>query len=319
MIDVIIPVYNVEKYIERCVKSLLNQSYSDYRIILIDDDSSDSSGEICDRLAKENEKVISYHLENKGVAVARNFGIQKSTAEIVTFVDSDDFVHRDYLKRLLNAMEKAEADMIISGLTDVWDNSVINEPADDEVVEVPELGEVIRRVFAQETIDVSPCAKLYKRSLFENIRYPEGEIYEDMKVIIKLLEAADKVAVTSYSGYYYYQREGSIMHGEMSNDRITLMETMEKYMVYVAENYPQANDAVKTRYIRCGFHVLNRALFDNDYKDYAMSLKKKLCDNGIYIWCSGNFRKHEKFAVLLLRMNTCIYKKMLGRYRKGLK
>lgn len=319
MIDVIIPVYNVEKYIERCVKSLLNQSYSDYRIILIDDDSSDSSGEICDRLAKENEKVISYHLENEGVAVARNFGIEKSTAEIVTFVDSDDFVHRDYLKRLLNAMEKAEADMIISGLTDVWDNSVINEPADDEVVEVPELGEVIRRVFAQETIDVSPCAKLYKRSLFENIRYPEGEIYEDMKVIIKLLEAADKVAVTSYSGYYYYQREGSIMHGEMSDDRITLMETMEKYMVYVSENYPQANDAVKTRYIRCGFHVLNRALFDNDYKDYAMSLKKILCANSIYIWCSGNFRKHEKLAVLLLGMNIGIYKKMLGRYRKGLK
>lgn len=319
MIDVVIPVYNVEKYIDRCMESVINQTYKDLEVILVDDGSTDRSGAICDEYARRYENVTAYHKANGGLSSARNYGIEKSTAEIVTFVDSDDFVHRDYLKRLLIAMEKAEADMIISGLTDVWDNSVINEPVDDEVVEVPELGEVIRRVFAQENIDVSSCAKLYKRSLFENIRYPEGEIYEDMKVIIKLLEAADKVAVTSYSGYYYYQREGSIMRGEMSKDRITLMETMEKYMVYVAENYPQANDAVKTRYIRCGFHVLNRALFDNDYKDYAMSLKKRLCANSIYIWCSGNFRKHEKLAVLLLGINIGIYKKMLGRYRKGLK
>lgn len=319
MIDVIIPVYNVEKYIDRCMESVINQTYKDLKVILVDDGSTDRSGAICDEYARRYKNVTAYHKANGGLSSARNYGIEKSTAEIVTFVDSDDFVHRDYLKRLLIAMEKAEADMIISGLTDVWDNSVINEPVDDEVVEVPELGEVIRRVFAQENIDVSSCAKLYKRSLFENIRYPEGEIYEDMKVIIKLLEAADKVAVTSYSGYYYYQREGSIMRGEMSNDRITLMETMEKYMVYVAENYPQANDAVKTRYIRCGFHVLNRALFDNDYKDYAMNLKKRLCANSIYIWCSGNFRKHEKLAVLLIGINIGIYKKMLGRYRKGLK
>lgn len=319
MIDVVIPVYNVEKYIDRCMESVINQTYKDLKVILVDDGSTDRSGAICDEYARRYKNVTAYHKANGGLSSARNYGIEKSTAEIVTFVDSDDFVHRDYLKRLLIAMEKAGADMIISGLTDVWDNSVINEPVDDEVVEVPELGEVIRRVFAQENIDVSSCAKLYKRSLFENIRYPEGEIYEDMKVIIKLLEAADKVAVTSYSGYYYYQREGSIMRGEMSNDRITLMETMEKYMVYVAENYPQANDAVRTRYIRCGFHVLNRALFDNDYKDYAMSLKKMLCANSIYIWCSGNFRKHEKLAVLLLGMNIGIYKNMLGRYRKGLK
>lgn len=319
MIDVIIPVYNVENYIERCVNSLLNQTYSDYRILLIDDDSTDNSGKICDELADKNEKVIYYHIENKGIAAARNFGIQISTADIVTFVDSDDFVDTKYLERLLNAMERAGADLLISGLTDVWDLTPIKEPDEKELIETPERGEVIRRIFAQEVIDVSPCAKLYNRKLFDNIQYPEGEIYEDMKIIIKLLEAADKIAITSYSGYYYYQRSGSIMHSDMSRDRVTLMETMERYVRYVGDKYPEAAEAVKIRYIRCGFHVMNRAMFASEYEDYAMDLRKILCNNRGYILKSGNFKRHEKIAVIILGINTKLYKMMLGNYRKGLK
>lgn len=319
MIDVIIPVYNVENYIERCVNSLLNQTYMDYRILLIDDDSTDNSGKICNELAERNEKVIFYSIENKGIAAARNFGLQISTADIITFVDSDDFVDAKYLERLLKAMEKADADLLISGLTDVWDSTQIKVPDENEIIETPKRGEVIRRIFAQEVIDVSPCAKLYKRKLFDNIKYPEGEIYEDMKVIIKLLEAADKIAVTSYSGYYYYQRSGSIMHSEMSRDRVTLMETMEKYVGYVKERYPEAADAVKMRYIRCGFHVMNRAMFASEYKEYAMKLRETLCNNRGYILKSGNFKSHEKIAVILLGINVNLYKMMLGSYRKGLK
>ena len=134
MIDVIIPVYNVENYIERCVNSLLNQTYMDYRILLIDDDSTDNSGKICNELAEKNEKVIFYSIENKGIAEARNFGLQISTADIITFVDSDDFVDTKYLERLLKAMEKADADLLISGLTDVWDSTTIKVPGENEII-----------------------------------------------------------------------------------------------------------------------------------------------------------------------------------------
>lgn len=109
------------------------------------------------------------------------------------------------------------------------------------------------------------------------------------------------------------------MHSEMSRDRVTLMETMERYVEYVKERYPEAVDAVKTRYIRCGFHVMNRAMFASEYREYAMNLRETLCNNRGYILKSGNFKRHEKIAVILLGINVNLYKMMLGNYRKGLK
>lgn len=214
-VSIIVPVYNVELYLKRCLDSILNQSYKNLEIILVDDGSTDGCPQICDGFAQKDIRVKVLHKVNGGLSSARNAGLDIASGEFVTFVDSDDLIHPNFVERLVEAVKQTGMKMSVCLFNHFSDEEPLffdekkTNPlclsVDDSISFYCELTP------AKSTAFISSCTKLYKKDLFKNIRFPEGKIYEDGLVSYKLIDAADGVAYIAETLYGYYMRSNSIM------------------------------------------------------------------------------------------------------------
>ena len=232
-ISVIVPVYNAEAYICRCVDSILGQSFSDFELILIDDGSPDNCGVICDDYAKKDSRIRVIHQENGGLSAARNAGIdwafKNSDSQWLTFIDSDDWIHPDYLSHLYFSAMEAKLPLSVCGFIRTTGDEPVIQPA-QLVPETwsPEVFFVDHNVNA-----IIACGKLYKKALFENIRYPVGKLHEDEFTTYKLLFATKKIAVIFAPLYYYFQgNENSIMRSSYSPRRIDYLYAIEEKLEF---------------------------------------------------------------------------------------
>lgn len=227
MISMIIPVYNVEKYLERCLESVFAQTYSDYEVVLVDDGSSDHSGELCDALAKRDARVRVIHKDNGGLSSARNTGLEAADGEYITFVDSDDVIHPYYLEKLWQACEETDADIAMGRLTRFKEKEALFKEPNSEGTLVVKTGvETLYSYFDKknEVADfVSACCKLYKRKLFDEIRFPERRLFEDEFTTYRLYYKAQKVSISSDILYYYYVNDSGITRN------LTLMKRCDEY------------------------------------------------------------------------------------------
>lgn len=225
-ISVIIPVYKVEKYLNRCVDSVLNQDFEDFELILVDDGSPDNSGKICDEYAKMDSRVKVIHKENGGLSDARNAGIEIARGDYLNFIDSDDWVELDYLSILYNNAKKYDADISVVNLHKEYDNR--REKSENVKTGLFESNDIMSMLYDKEMsiyLNVA-CAKLYRRKLFLTHRYPVGKLHEDGFTTYKLFQEANKIYLSDADLYFYYQREGSIMNNSFSTNRI------DEYFVY---------------------------------------------------------------------------------------
>lgn len=211
-VSVIIPVYNVEKYLKKCVESVLTQTYKDIEIILVDDGSTDKSGDICDELAKTDGRIRVIHQKNKGLGGARNTGIDNCNTEYLLFLDSDDYIHPQLIERCLCTAKESNCDMVLFDSVSVDENGRLGVKNGAQVTENIILPEKELRIISK-----NPTAwdKLYKTSLFKDngIYFPDRVWYEDLRTIIKLILFAERVVkLKSEPLYYYLQRSDSIMH-----------------------------------------------------------------------------------------------------------
>lgn len=212
-ISIIVPVYNVFPYLRKCVKSLTDQTYKRIEIILVDDGSADGSGELCDRLAKEDERIRVIHQKNAGLSEARNTGIEFAEGDYLCFVDSDDWVAQSYCERLYRALKKGNAGIALCDFVRVADESaVMGEKGETSFFSASEitgwLADWRSEKYARAVVAWN---KLYARDCFRNVRYPSGKLHEDEFVIHLLLDTQKNVAVVSEALYYYRQRADSIM------------------------------------------------------------------------------------------------------------
>ena len=226
-ISVIVPVYNVEKYLSRCIDSILNQTFTNFELILVDDGSPDSCGVICEEYAKQDNRVKVIHKENGGLSSARNVGIDNALGDYLTFIDSDDWVETNYLEVLYMNLIDNDADI-----------SAVNYHKEYDDYRLPCLNVVSGLLSGEECLKYLydsnmsiyvniACAKLYKKNLFENIRYPSGKTHEDGFTTYKLYTRATRVYFANNDLYAYYQRNGSIMNRNFSLKRI------DEYFVYL--------------------------------------------------------------------------------------
>ncbi|MBQ1373191.1 glycosyltransferase family 2 protein [Candidatus Saccharibacteria bacterium] len=203
IISVIIPVYNVEKYVGKCLDSVVRQKYENLDIVIIDDGATDGSGAICDEFAKKDKRVRVFHKENGGLSDARDFGIKKAKGEIIAFVDSDDFISEDYVSAMYDEMVKKNADVVVCGYN-------MMKPKREAIS-----GEeaTVKLLTEQENVDMVAWNKLYKKSLFidNNIWFPKAKKYEDTLTTYKILSKAEKVAYLDEALYCYTERGDSIM------------------------------------------------------------------------------------------------------------
>lgn len=215
LVSVIVPVYNVERFLPQCIKSIINQRYRNLEIILIDDGSTDSSGEICDFYETKDKRVRSFHKKNGGLSDARNYGIRKSTGTFLAFVDSDDFVHHSYIEKMMQIMGKALCDIVQCSYERVYEDGrraccpLYSLITDGEKIQY----KLYDKKYMPEPFDVA-WNKLYRRQLFYNIAYPVGRLHEDMATTYKILYQANKIAVIPDILYYYRIRKGSITQAE---------------------------------------------------------------------------------------------------------
>lgn len=211
-ISVIVPIYNVEEYLPRCVESLLSQTYKNFELILVDDGSPDRCPELCDIYEKKYECIRTLHKVNGGLSDARNAGIEIARGEYVTFVDSDDYVDPLYLELLIKGIRKG-ADMAVCGFLNVYDSdetiSRINKM--QIPIEIIDAEQGLVEVLYQDFHDVSACGILLPVVLAQKYPFPKGRLFEDLYTTYKFYLDTKKVAFIRTSLYYYFQRKGSIM------------------------------------------------------------------------------------------------------------
>lgn len=214
LVSVIMPVYNVEKYVEKCLESVCGQSYEKIEIIVVDDGSTDESGALCDGWAKKDSRVKVYHKKNGGLSSARNYGIKRAKGEYICLVDSDDYVKKEFVKEMVDVAVRESADVVVCGYND--------EIPKEEILTGKEA--TIRLLTQQENMEIIAWNKMYKRGLFDGICYPEGENYEDCLTTYKLLSRAGRVAYLAKSLYRYAERTGSITKSDKKEEKLLVRE-----------------------------------------------------------------------------------------------
>ncbi|WP_051638469.1 glycosyltransferase family 2 protein [Butyrivibrio sp. NC2002] len=248
LITVIVPVYNVEKYVKKCVDSILDQDYFNLEIMLIDDGSTDHSGAICDELSKVDPRIIVIHKENGGLSDARNTAIDAMHGDYVTYIDSDDYIEKNYISYLYYLIEKYNVELSICNFKYVNEKGILlNKVIDDGKERVLNQKDAVSLLLEGNEINTSASMKLYRASLFDNIRYPLGKLYEDISVTYKILLNTQKVAYGERSLYVYLCRNGSITKRSFSEKRMDAIYNMQEMCNDIASVFPELKKKCESR------------------------------------------------------------------------
>lgn len=239
LVSVIVPVYKVEKYLSICIESILNQTFKDFELILVDDGSPDNCGKICDFYALKDSRIRTFHKENGGLSDARNFGIDVACGEYVTFIDSDDFVDSKYLEILYSICLKESADISVCSLARCDEDSTKIPELANNVEVVEKFTEDKMNVFiSTQKIHTSACAKLFDKKLFNGVRFPKGKYYEDVFTTYLLVHKANKIVKTTFNGYGYRCNPTSIINEKYSPRKMDAIEGTLQRANFIAEHYP---------------------------------------------------------------------------------
>lgn len=234
LISVIVPVYNVEKYMSKCVESIQRQTYQNIEIILVDDGSPDHCPEICDQFAKEDSRIKVIHKKNGGLSDARNAGIEVANGEYLAFVDSDDYISREMIEKMYCRIIRDQSDMAICNIDFVDENgNLLNSntiQVDNMTVEEPRFWRELYGV--NYTYCIVAWNKLYAKKLFKDVRYDVGKLHEDEFIIHKLVSKCEKISFLSEKLYCYLQREQSITNSEYTVKRMDVAEAVIHRSLY---------------------------------------------------------------------------------------
>ena len=233
MISVIIPVYNVENYLEECLNSVQTQTYTNIEIILVNDGSTDNSKHICERYCQEDSRFHLLNQKNKGQSVARNTGVAASSGEFIVFVDSDDVIKANYLEELMKYMT-ADVDIVESKFTVSKKDFLVENSKETKILFEGNSQEAVK-IFPNHVLSVNPVTKLYRREIVESVPYLEGLIFEDIYSGIGMLKYIRKIVKIDYVGYYYRQHQSSTMHQTFTEKNLDVFVVCDKLIALYAD------------------------------------------------------------------------------------
>lgn len=270
LISIVIPVYNVEKYIKKCLKSVLCQTYKNLEIIIVDDESPDLCPRICDEYAKKDRRIKVIHKKNGGLSDARNIGILNATGKYITFIDGDDWVKNDFIESLYNNLVNKCCDISCCGIMLYYEKKDKYQiKGKKNIKKIYTKNEAQKYLNVLGYFDVSVCNKLFKKELFDNIKFPVGKTCEDYRIMFKILDKIDKLYYDSEPKYFYRQRiSGSIT--KTDNIRMDGIEAaISAYNFYsTKENYYEVIPYVCQSIIIQCIGEFNKMIKTNDYKRY---------------------------------------------------
>lgn len=310
-ISVIVPVYKVESYIYRCVESILEQTFVDFELLLIDDGSPDNCGKICDEFAERDKRVKSFHKMNGGLSDARNYGFQHAEGEYVIFIDSDDYIEKDMLEYLYNNINRYQADMATCGAYDVFENKVERKQEVEEFVCSGEeaFGYILKGIYVRGEI----WNKLIKSSLIRTLQFPKGKLYEDIFFTANMMKGIKCVCIGTKPKYYYVHRSDSITGQPYRPQLQDIIEAYEMNYEIVEESFPNLLEIAECLKIWSRFIVLDKILLEDNYKQYQeyKLFRKYLCKSLRTVWKNKYFHPYRKISLLILSFSVSLYRRLV--------
>ena len=268
MISVIVPVYNVEEYLEECLESIKRQTYTDIEVILVNDGSIDRSKEICERYCEKDSRFKLVSQENKGQSVARNLGMAESKGEFISFVDSDDVLKEDMLEQLIKQMTSEDVDIVECWYTNEKQELELSTPKNVKIIFQGNSKEALVSLCRDNIVRLNPVAKLYRREVIINFPFSEGVIYEDVFAGIGILKHIRKMVKINYIGYYYRVRQGSTMNREFNIKNLDLFTICDKLeQLYQGDTFALAYIHRRLFHLVL-MHIVDYHIFEgNPYKE----------------------------------------------------
>ena len=303
-ISIIVPVYNVEAYLERCVESILKQTYTNFELLLINDGSTDQSGALCDQLASKNENIKVFHIKNAGVSNARNIGIQHSRGEWITFIDSDDFITPDYLETLISVVDSDESiGFSIARLHHIKNGQITELPDFSGKEEKWSTEQTMRELLTTTRTSFFPVAKLFKREIVSSFTFnTDYHLAEDALFLTEVLLKTRCTSVFVDKPIYYYDhRQGSATTSV--NDHV--FDTIEVYKIIISEVNRECWSYIT---------VYDKIIFtdSSQYPTEKIKLRKWIIKHLSEILKDPYFTNFRKIAVLSLLVSPWIYRQIVG-------
>ena len=302
LISVIVPVYKVEKYLDRCIGSVIAQTYKNLEIIMIDDESPDNCPEMCDEYARRDTRIKVIHKKNGGLSDARNIGLAVATGEYIAFVDSDDWIESDFIEILYNNAEKEHADISIIGYTLVWDDGRTRRFSQDDEYYTFDTDNAIRELLNQRKFQCMVCQKMYKNYIFDSVKFPIGKVYEDVAVGLPTFLRAKKIVVSGKSKYNYYQRNDSIVNSKFDKRKLYFLECCQFIIAYSDSHNKKYDIEAHSFYLRALMMLILPIYQENKEadKDIYQYLEQEIRTHKHYIWKNPNMELKKKVVLSLI-------------------
>lgn len=316
LVSVIVPVYNVSRYLDECLESITRQTYTDVEIILIDDGSTDTSGAICDSYSERDNRIKVIHQKNSGLSAARNIGIEISKGDYLTFVDSDDYLSYTFIEKAIELCLKFDAQISVMKMSYF---SGKNRKSDNEpfisYIQTYNAEQAISESLYQKKYSCCAPGKMYRRDVLEGISFPRGKLSEDLAVCHLIFNNASKVVYSNETGYYYRQRPKSIMH-TFNKNRLDAIKWTGEIEEFCETHYPNLYPAALCRSFNVSLHLvldlLNDDRIDIDTYNFLWNDIKRTRKSVI---CNFDSRFREKCAALLTYFGSNFLQKV---WRSGL-
>ena len=303
LISVVVPIYNVENYLKKCIESIINQTYDYIEIILVDDGSTDKSGEICDEYEKIDTRIQVIHKENGGLSDARNSGLRIARGEYIAFIDSDDFIEKNFIEVLYKLCKENNAEIAQCefGKVGYEKFNIVQEKKDTEIL-IKTGKQMIYDIYnGKHMIYTVAWNKLYKRSLFKGIEYPKGKINEDEATTYKLFYKATKVVITNQKLYNDVYRKNSIMNRKYNIKRLDGLWAFERRMEFFKEK--NEKELLKLTQVAYAYELMRSYGNVREYIENSNEIQKDL------------LKKHKKIAIKLLKEDVGIKQKLIFIYQ----
>lgn len=284
LVSIIVPVYNIENYAENCIKSLVNQTYQDIEIILVDDGSTDNSGKICDDFAQQHELIKVVHKENGGLSSARNAGLDVASGDYIMFIDGDDYIAENAVEILLKHIANNDADMVQFDYEETFvPYKSTKSSATDTKELVTDLKQMFEKLYLIGGPAASSCTKLYKKELFNTLRFKEGIIHEDEFLITELLPQVKSILYIPDKLYFYVMRTGSIVKSGFSKKRLDSLMVSENRIDKLEKlGFSELKEKEKNRWFTTAVNLWCDTTAVKDYEN------RKIIYDKIYMFIKNN-------------------------------
>ena len=312
-ISIVVPIYNVENYLEECIDSLISQTYSNLEILLIDDGSTDNSGKIADDYMKKDERIKVFHKKNGGLSDARNYGIIRAKGKYICFIDSDDYVNKHFVSKLYQLITKENSIVSVIGYQKFTNESEITDYAQEEKnITVFTKEDGLNQLFKTDGFGNYAWNKLYLKELFDDVKYPINKKMEDLGTTYKILMKCDKIPYQPSQYYYYYQREGSILH---TFDKKLYLDKLEQAL----ERHSDIKIAFPNN-IDNDIYIVNVILECMPYiyeKRELLNKSKNILKKTLNKQIQSRLSFNKKIKLLIYKININLYVKIFGGKNKN--